>query len=172
MDAKDSFVFFVLLLLSLGLFGSLTLTYCVWNKQTEVTRELADLQNELLHKLPGELLAKGQLKRNVRQADEDTDMPSATEIRNALTEINEMKLLLADYMNCSTNENNHTKCTLQPGPKGEPGDTGPPGMKGVAGPVGPKGDTGLQGPEGPAGEKGTQGEPGSMARKAIQVTKA
>ena len=165
MDAKDSFVFFVLLLLSLGLFGSLTLTYCVWNKQTEVTRELADLQNELLHKLPGELLAKGQLKRNVRQADEDTDMPSATEIRNALTEINEMKLLLADYMNCSTNENNHTKCTLQPGPKGEPGDTGPPGMKGVAGPVGPKGDTGLQGPEGPAGEKGTQGEPGSMGQK-------
>ena len=32
MDAKDSFVFFVLLLLSLGLFGSLSLTYCVWNK--------------------------------------------------------------------------------------------------------------------------------------------
>ena len=75
-NAKDSFVFFVLLLLSLGLFGSLSLTYCVWNKQTELARELADLQNELLRKLPGELLVKGQLKRNVHQDDEDTDMPS------------------------------------------------------------------------------------------------
>ena len=44
MDGKDSFMFLVLLLLSLGLFGSLSLTYCVWNKQTEVTSEL---QNEL-----------------------------------------------------------------------------------------------------------------------------
>ena len=43
MDAKDSFVFLVLLLLSLGLFSSLSLTYCVWNKQTEVASEL---QNE------------------------------------------------------------------------------------------------------------------------------
>ena len=80
MDAKDSFVFFVLLLLSLGLFGSLSLTYCVWNKQAEVTRKLVDFQNELLRKLPRELLAKGQLKRNVQQADVDTDMLSAMEI--------------------------------------------------------------------------------------------
>ena len=63
-----------------------------------------------------------------------------------------MKLLLADYINCSKDEYNHTKCALKSGPKGEPGDTGP---RGIAGPVGPKGDTGLQGPEGPAGEKGT-----------------
>ena len=55
----------------------------------------------MLSKLPGELLVKGQLKRNVQQADEDTDSPLTVEIRNALTEINEMKLLLADYMNCS-----------------------------------------------------------------------
>ena len=44
MDAKDRLFIFVLLLLSLGLFGSLSLTYCVWNKQTEVASEL---QNEL-----------------------------------------------------------------------------------------------------------------------------
>ena len=169
MDAKDSFVFFVLLLVS---FGLLTLTYCVLNKQAEVTRELADLKTQL-NKLPGELLVKGQLERNVRQAH---DSPSAAEIRNALTEINEMKLLLAAYINCS--EDNHTKCTLQPGPKGEPGDTepgdtGPPGQPGITGPVGPKGDAGLQGPEGPPSEKGTKGEAGSIwARKAIQVTKA
>ena len=67
------------------------------------------------------------------KADEDTDSPSAMEIKNALTEINEMKLLLADYMNCSKNEFNHTKCTLKPGPKGEPGDIGPRGMKEMAG---------------------------------------
>ena len=44
MEAKDSFMLLVLLLLLLGLFGSLGLTYCVWNKQTEVA---SDLQSEL-----------------------------------------------------------------------------------------------------------------------------
>ena len=70
MDTKDSFVFFVLLLLS---FGLLTLTHCVWNIQAEMTKELADLQNQLSKIGPGELPVKGQLKRNVRQADEDSD---------------------------------------------------------------------------------------------------
>ena len=119
MDAKDSLVSLALLLLSLGLFGSLSLTYCVWNKQTEVASELqnelhsklqselADVRNELnklqkelkntdrrLHLLASEPSKdKGQLKRNVRQA-EDTDTPSATEIlTNALTEIIERKLV-------------------------------------------------------------------------------
>ena len=158
MDAKDTVVFLVLLLLSLGLFGSLSLTYCVWSKQTEVTRELAELQNEL-NKLPGELLVKGQLKRNVRQAEEDTSMLSVMEIRNALTEVNEMKQILLSYMNCNKNEYNHTKCTVKPGPKGEPGDTGPPGPQGIVGQRGPVG------PEGPPSEKGTKGEPGSMGQK-------
>ena len=45
MDTKDGLVF-VLLLLSLGLFGGLT--YCVWNKQTEVASEVADLQKEMV----------------------------------------------------------------------------------------------------------------------------
>ena len=105
MDAKDCIFVFVLWLLSLGLFGSLT--YCVWNKQTEVANELqnelADVQNQLLKlqnerssevqsELQNELKNvfqaalnskvhlggsepsqdKGQLKRNVREADEDT----------------------------------------------------------------------------------------------------
>ena len=160
MDTKDIVVFFVLLLCY-----SLILIKCVGNELSKVARELADAQNELLRKLPGEMLVEGQLKRNVRQADEDNDSALAVEIRNALTEVNEMKLLLADYINCSKNEYNHTKCTLQPGPKGEPGDTGPPGQQGLAGPVGPKGDTGLQGPKGPPSEKGTKGEPGSMGQK-------
>ena len=62
MDAKDTVVFLVLLLVSLGLFGSLTLTYHVWNKQTEVTKELTDLQNQLNKIIQGESLVRGQLK--------------------------------------------------------------------------------------------------------------
>ena len=187
MDAKDSFFVFVLLLLSLGLFGSLSLTYCVWNKQTEVTSEL---QNEL-HKMQNELknvnrrmqenppaLAQSQLKRNLRQADEDANISSTNEIlTNALTEINEIKQMILSYMDCNKNEYNRTKCTLKPGfkgeprpegrvgekgTKGEPGDIGPPGMQGIAGPVGPKGDTGLPGP---TGDNGTKGEPGDKGMK-------
>ena len=82
MDAKDSFFAFVLLLLSLGLFSSLSLTYCVWTKQAEVASELQNerhrKQNELTNvnsrmQVSPPTLVKGHLKRNVRQADEDTN---------------------------------------------------------------------------------------------------
>ena len=256
MDAKDSFMFLVLWLLSLGLFGSLSLTYCVWNKQTEVTSELqselhelqkkseiadirneqcsklqsevqdlkninsklqselADVQNEL-HELQNELKDtnsrvhlgasgpsqdKGQLKRNVRQADDDPDSLSATEIlTNALTEIIERKLV--SFMNCDKNEYNHTQCTLKPGPKGEPGpegekgpkgeiggkgQRGEPGNKGAKGNVGypgykgekgregvagPQGPTGPTGPQGPRGMQGDAGERGDMGQKGEQGEK-
>ena len=169
MDAKDGLVF-VLLLLSLGLFGSLT--YFVWNKQTEVANEVADLQKKL-HKLQNKLenmnsrehlgakkpsYDKGQLKRDVRQADEDADTPSATEIlTNALTEIIERKLI--SYMNCDKNEYNHTKCTLKPGPKGEPGPEGRTGEKGK------KGEPGDMGHRGGPGSKGMKGNPGFTGYK-------
>ena len=215
MDAKDGFMFLVLLLLSLGLFGSLSLTYCVWNKQTEVTSELKNelhklqkrseitdirteqcskfhsevqalkstnskLQSELagvqneLHKLQIELKDtdsrvhmgvsepsqdKGQLKRNVRQPDEDTDMPSATELlTNALTEIIERKLV--SFMNCDKNEYNQTKCTLKPGPKGEPGPEGEKGTKGEQGDKGQRGEPGDKGAKGNLGYPGYKGEKG------------
>ena len=205
----------VLLLLSLGLFGSLSLTYCVWNKQTEVTSELQNelhelqkrseianirteqysklhsevqdlkstnskLQSELagvqneLHKLQNELKDtnsrvhlgggepsqdKGQLKRNVRQADEDTDMLSATEIlSNALTEIIERKLV--SFMNCDKNEYNQTKCTLKPGPKGEPGPEGEKGTQGEQGYKGQRGEPGDKGAKGNIGYPGYKGEKG------------
>ena len=211
MDAKESFMFLVLLLLSLGLFGSLSLTYCVWNKQTEVTSglqselhelqkrseiadirneqcsklqsemqdlkniniklqsELADVQNEL-HKLQNEMKDtnnragepsqdNGQLKRNVRQADDDPDSLSATEIlTNALTEIIERKLV--SFMNCDTNEYNHTKCTLKPGPKGEPGPGGEKGAKGKIGDKGQRGEPGNKGAKGNLGHPGYKGEKG------------
>ena len=66
---KYAVVVFVLLLCY-----SLILIKCVGNELSKVARELADTQNELLRKLPGELLVKGQLKRNVRQDNEDTDL--------------------------------------------------------------------------------------------------
>ena len=215
MDAKDSFMFLVLLLLSLGLFGSLSLTYCVWNKQTEVTSELqselhelqkrseiadirneqysklqsevqdlkntniklqselADIQNEL-HKLQNELKDtnsrvylgasepsqdNGQLKRNVRQADDDPDSLSAAELlTNALTEIIERKLV--SFMNCDKNEYNHTKCTLKPGPKGEPGPEGAKGTKGEIGDKGQRGEPGDKGAKGNVGYPGYKGEKG------------
>ena len=185
MDAKDGLFVFVLLLLSLGLFGSLSLTYCVWNKQTEVTSELqnelhskiqSEVQNELKNVLQVPLNSrvhlgtkeasqvKGQLKRNVCQADENTNTPSATEIlTNALIEIIEMRLM--SYMVCNTDEYNQTNCTLRPGPKGEPGDTGPPGMKGMAGQRGErglKGDMGSTGPKGDIGERGDKGQKGDI----------
>ena len=246
MDVKDKTVFLVQLLLSLGLFGSLSLTYCVWNKQTEVASELqnerhtqsevkselkielvgaqnellmlnsklqselvdvrndlhelqkrselADIQNQLRSKLQGELQNelhqlqnemkivlqgalnsrvhlgasepsqdKGPLKRNVRQADEDTDTPSATEIlTNALTEIIERKLV--SYMNCDKNEYNHTKCTLKPGPKGEPGPEGRTGEKGTKG---EPGDMGHRGEPGDKGVKGEHGFPGYKGEKGV-----
>ena len=63
----------------------------------------------------------------MRQAEEDTDTPSGTEIfTNALTEIIERKLV--SYMDCKKNEYNHIKSTLKPGP-GEPGPEGPTGEK-------------------------------------------
>ena len=215
MDAKDGFMILVLLLLSLGLFGSLSLIYCVWNKQTEVASELqselhelqkrseiadirneqyskvqsevqdlkntnsklqselADVQNEL-HKLQNELKYtnsrvhlgasepsqdKGQLKRNVRQADDDADSLSATEIlTNALTEIIERKLV--SFMNCDKNEYNHTKCTLKPGPKGEPGPEGERGIKGEPGDRGQRGEPGDKGGKGNLGYPGYKGEKG------------
>ena len=203
MDAKDSVFVFAVWLLSLGLFGSLT--YGVWNKQIEMASELADVHNEL-HKLQDELRNqnsrvhlgtnepsqdKGQLRRNVRQADEDTDTPSAAEIlTNALTEIIERKLV--SYISCNRNEYNHTKCTIKPGPKGEPGPEGPTGEKGtkgepgskgvkgnlgypgykgekgeesVVGPQGPPGPTGPRGPSGIQGKDGQKGEQGPVGPK-------
>ena len=164
MDATDSFFVFVLLLLSLGLFSSLSLTYCLWNKQAEVTSELADVQNEL-SKLQNEIKSlnarvqlgasepsqvKDHLKRNVRQADKDTDNVSTTDI---------LTILMA-YVNCSKNEYNKTNCTLKPELKGEPGDIGPSGKQGIVGQRGPVGPKGTKGEPGDRGMKGNAGHPG------------
>ena len=205
MDAKDSVLFLVLLLLSLGLFGGLSLTYCVWNKQTEVASELqselhelqkkseiADIRNEQCSKLQSELVDvqnelhelqnelkdtnsrvhlgasessqdKGQLKRNVRQADDDPDSLSATEIlTNALAEIIERKLV--SFMDCDKNEYNHTQCTLKPGPKGEPG---PEGEKGTKGEIGDKGQRGEPGDKGAKGNVVYPGYKGEKGRKGV-----
>ena len=130
---------------------------------------MADVQNEL-HELQNELKDtnnrasepsqdKGQLKREVRQADDDPDSLSATEIlTNALTEIIERKLV--SFMNCDKNEYNHTKCTLKPGPKGEPGPEGEKGTKGEIGDKGQRGEPGDKGAKGNVGYPGYKGEKG------------
>ena len=207
MEAKDCVVV-ILMLLSVGLFNG-TLTYCVWNKQLELANELqrklksnlqSELQNELKNVFQVALnnrvhfqtsepsQVKGLLKRDVRQADGETDTLSATEIlTNALTEIIELKL--TSYMDCNRNEYNFTQCTLKPGPKGEPGDTGPPGVQGRSGEKGDMGDRGqpggrgmigypgykgekgkegVEGPEGPPGPQGPAGTQGKDGRKGEQ----
>ena len=178
MEAKDKVVVF-LLLLSVGQFNG-TLTYCVWYKQLQLANEVqnkleSDLQSELRNELKNMFQAalnnrvqsltsqlskvKGQLKRDVRQANGETDSLSATELlTNALTEIIEMKL--TSYMDCNKNEHNVTQCTLQPGPKGEPGDTGPPGVQGGIGEKGDMGNRGEPGGRGMIGYTGYKGEKG------------
>ena len=104
---------------------------------------------------------KAQLKRNVRHADNDSDAHSTAEIlANALTEIEEMKEILMSYVDCSNNEYNHTKCTLKPGLKGEPGEKGLKGSQGYKGEHGKTGAVGLQGPPGATGLQGLSGTPG------------
>jgi len=108
---------------------------------------------------------------------------------DALSEIvgGELEALL----DCNT-DNNNTKCTIEPGPKGdrgpiglrgEKGDTGekgsigPMGEKGdkghlgITGEVGPKGNIGERGPTGPRGEKGEMGHhghKGGMGEQGVQ----
>ena len=95
----------------------------------------------------------------MRQADVDPDSLSATEIlTNALTEIIERKLV--SFMNCDKNESNHTKCTLKPGPKGEPGPEGAKGTKGEIGDRGQRGEPGDKGAKGNVGYPGYKGEKG------------
>ena len=150
MDAKDSVFVFLLLLLSLGLFGSLSLTYCVWNKQTEVTSQLQNelhTQSEVKNKLQSELL----------------DVRNELQKRSELADIQRQKKLVS-YMNCDKNEHNHTKCTLKPGPKGEPGPEGPTGEKGTKG---EQGDMGNRGEPGDKGMKGNLGYPGYKGEKGV-----
>ena len=147
------------------------------NTNSKLQSELADVQNEV-HELQNELKNtnsrvhlgasepsqdKGQLKRNVRQADDDPDNLSATELlTNALTEIIERKLV--SFMNCDKNEYNHTKCTLKPRPKGEPG---PEGEKGKMGELGDKGQRGEPGDKGAKGNVGYPGYKGEKGREGV-----
>ena len=63
-------------------------------------------------------------------------------------------------MNCDKNEYNHTKCTLKPGPKGEPGPEGEKGTKGEPGDMGHRGEPGDKGVKGEHGYPGYKGEKG------------
>ena len=88
--------------------------------------------------------AQSELKRSRRSAEPGTVQLLA----DALSEIvgGELEALL----DCDTDDNS-TKCTIEPGPKG---DRGPIGLRGD------KGDTGEQGSTGRMGEKGVKGNRG------------
>ena len=178
MDAKDIFFICVLSLLSLGLCGSLSLTYWAWNKQMEVTSVLqnevhelkkrsaqVEIQNGMCSKLEAELQneANSRVHLGSREFSEDQlkqNVSNITEIlTNARTEINEMKIILMTYMDCNKNEGNHTKCTLKQGLKGESGANGTE-LPCLLSPPGPRGPPGIQGQRGPVGLKGDIGLPG------------
>ncbi len=69
---------------------------------------------------------------------------------------------LEAHLNCSTDE--ETKCTIEPGPKGDPG---PPGPQGPTGTQGVKGETGEQGTQGYPGFKGQEGEKGEVGEQGL-----
>ena len=100
-----------------------------------------------IHKLAAAL---SELKRSRRNAEPPATVQLLTD---ALSEIvgGELEALL----NCDTDDNG-TKCTIEPGPKG---DRGPIGQRGE------KGDTGEQGRIGPRGEKGEKGNHGYAGYK-------
>ena len=133
------------------------------NEVHELQNELKDTKSRVHLGASEPSQDKGQLKRNVRQADDDPDSLSATELlTNALTEIIERKLV--SFMNCDKNEYNHTKCTLKPGPKGEPG---PEGEKGIKGEIGDKGQRGQPGNKGTKGNLGYPGYKGEQGREGV-----
>jgi len=72
-------------------------------------------------------------------------------LTQALSEI--VNRQLNDYLDCDSLEN-ESRCTIEPGPKGDRGEPGPSGQRGV------KGDQGPVGVQGERGEKGQLGYPG------------
>ena len=72
-------------------------------------------------------------------------------LTQALSEI--VNRQLNDYLDCDSLED-ESRCTIEPGPKGDQGEPGPPGQRGV------KGDQGPVGMQGEMGEKGQLGYPG------------
>ncbi len=90
-------------------------------------------------------------QREVRQSDP---------LRHWIIEI--LRAELEAHLNCSTDE--YTKCTIEPGPKGEPGTPGPQGPIGAQG---VKGERGVQGAQGYPGFKGQEGEKGEVGELGL-----
>ena len=80
-------------------------------------------------------------------------------LKQALSEI--VNRQLNDYLDCD----NESRCTIEPGPKGDQGEPGPSGQrgeKGEQGPVGLQGEMGEKGDLGFPGYKGEMGERGEV----------
>ena len=125
------------------------------------SQSVSQLLNELATTKDRDSLLKpkdGKVLRDVE--DEDTGVLYL--LRQALMGIVESQL--EAYLDCD-GQINDTKCTIEPGAKGEqghPGPTGPHGPMGVKGEKGYIGYPGYKGEEGPTGLRGLKGEEGGL----------
>ena len=160
METKDGALVF-LALLSIALFT--TLAYSVWHNGNEIVQLQAELQKvkeSVRQKLPAVEEMKlmpthNHLRRSTEQAggsdvhkleaaqselehNKRSAKPAAAVqlLTNALSEI--VGGQLEAFLDCDTDDNN-TKCTIEPGPKGE---RGPIGQRGDKGDIGEQGSSG------------------------------
>ena len=144
------------------------------------------IASSAIHKLAAALIEPRHSKRS---ADPSIAHSLAHSLAETISTIVQGHLEALLY--CSSDDNG-TKCTIEPGPKGDPGSIGQRGEKGDTGeqgPIGPKGDkgnhgypgykgevgpkggTGERGPIGPRGEKGGKGDFGDQGPKGEKGSK-
>ena len=96
-----------------------------------------------------------------------TESPTsaASLLTQALSEIVDKQL--NDHLDCDSTED-ESRCTIQPGPKGDQGELGPPGQRGEKGDLGPIGLQGEKGEKGQLGYPGYKGERGQIGETGPQ----
>ncbi len=144
----------------------ITSTTVTWHCLNEVARlqsRVERLEAEDKGSSVSQLLGQLGVQTSVYQGgDGEEEIPGhqrevrqSADINDFITEI--VRAELEAHFNCSTDE--ETKCTIEPGPKGDPG---PPGLQGPTGFQGVKGERGEQGTQGNPGFKGQEGEVGGQ----------
>ena len=179
MEVKDAALVFLALLSAL-LFGCLTFSVMHnANQIAELKAQQQKIEEEYVHliQLANDATAVLQqsaadspnvvrmgeknkalyrLRRNAETSGTESPTSAVSLLKQALSEI--VKRQLNDYLDCD-NVEDESRCTIQPGPKGDQGEPGPPGKRGV------KGDQGPVGLRGEMGEKGQLGYPGYKGEK-------
>ncbi len=149
----------------------ITSTTVTWHCLNEVARlqsRVERLETEDKGSSVSQLLGQLGVQTSVYQGgDSEEEIPGhqrkvrqSANINDFITEIVRAELEL--HFNCSTDE--ETKCTIEPGPKGDPG---PPGPQGQTGGQGVKGERGEQGTQGNPGFKGQEGDKGEVGEQGL-----